>query len=207
MLLQKDPELLRRFRAGEPRALTTAYNHYTEVLARFLVGGFGFTSNGQSMYFDGVRERYDLHDIMAETFRRAFERRARLAYSGLSPYSAFLKTIARNLTIDYLRSSSRMVAREIEDSELDQAPTSTPERRFEHAELGHLMGSFIGDLPQIEQRFIELRYHEEMTQMAVASRMKKSRRWVRTLEKDLRKRLLVHMENTGYVPRIAASTR
>ena len=187
--------------------METVYNHYTEILARYLVGGFGFTSNGHSMYFDGMRERYDLHDLLAETFQRAFERQARLAYSGLSPYNGFLKTIARNLTIDLLRSSSRLEARELEDGEIEKAPAPSPEQRAQNAELGRLMGTFIEELSKIEQRFVALRYHEEMTQMAVARRMKKSRRWVRTKEKDLRKRLLAHLEDTGYMPQTPGKTR
>ena len=203
MLLENDPELLTRFREGEPEAMELVFNHYSDEVAHYLTHGFSFNSGERTLFFAGVRHRYDLHDLLAETFRRAFEQRARMAYSGISPYGRFLKQIARNLTIDRLRANSRIEVADVQESELENEAVPSPEQCLQAAELTRLMEAFVDDLTEPEQRFVALRYFEGMSQEQVALDLSRSRRWVRNKEKKVRKRLLNHLRHTGYLPKTA----
>jgi len=202
MLLVRDADLLRRFRKGEARALATVFDHYSETLAVYLVEGISINREGRRQRLMGLHNRHDLHDVIAETFRRAFERSARLAYSGRSPYAAYLRTIARNIIIDRVRSpSGRWIA--LEDAPPNATQESSgpgPERAYHLAELARLLQSFLEQLSPLERRFVELRYQQEMSQEKVAACMCASRRWVRTIEASLRRRLADHLRHTGYLP-------
>lgn len=201
-LLQDDEVLRRRFRQGDTAAMATVFDSYSEPLTRFLGGGFSFTSKGKSLRFPGLHQRADLHDVLADTFRAAFEQRARLAYTGLAPYGAYLRTIARNIVIDRLRSQeSRWV--ELNQQTVEHgagAAISSPERAYLDRELSQLMERFMAGLAPAERRFVELRFSRGLGQQVVAQQLNKSRRWVRTTEQDLRRQLVRAMRDTGYLP-------
>ncbi|MFH0902557.1 MAG: sigma factor [Pseudomonadota bacterium] len=111
MLLASDRSLLEQFRAGDRQAMERVFHHYSGVLARHLQAGFRFHGGGQAMRFTGIKDRYDLHDLVAETFRRAFEEPARLGYDGLGSYETYLRTIAHNMVIDRLRANAASAGR------------------------------------------------------------------------------------------------
>lgn len=96
-LLEDDPELLHRFRRGCSDALTQVYVQYRPPLRYFL----------QRHVTHGVlaaRARwFDFDDVIQEAFIRALSDKARAAYDGSRPFTAYLNTIARNLVRDYLR--------------------------------------------------------------------------------------------------------
>jgi RNA polymerase sigma-70 factor (ECF subfamily) len=210
MLLVQDRPLLQRFRAGERPALARVFEHYSPRVARFLAGGFGV---GSERRFDGLRDRFDLHDAVAETFRKAFEERARLAYDGLGPYEVYLKTIARNLVIDRLRrtapeslgaAADQLAAAEALPGRASEEALS-PEQRYQRAELSALLQRFLGGLPRDEARLVSLRFEEGLSQESLAEHMGKSRRWVRDTEVELRRRLLTHLRESGYLPSAAGA--
>ncbi len=188
--------------------MTIVFDHYSDALASYLAHGFSFQKGGQALRFNGLRDRQDLHDVLAETFCNAFNERARLSYNGLVPYQGYLRTIARNIVIDNLRSKgSRWEVLEEEPSapQLEEGKTGqSPERAFERAELSSLMQSFFETLSSSDRRFAELRYGQGLSQQGVARELKRSRRWVRGLEIDVRKRLLEFIRDSGYLPGGAA---
>jgi RNA polymerase sigma factor (sigma-70 family) len=219
MRLAQDRELLERFRAGDPQAMAAVFEIYSEPLARFLAGGFAFDSGGQKSFFHGVGQLSDLHDLVAETFRRAFEPAARSDYGGAVPYGAYLRAIARNLVLDRLRSpggrwsslDERVAAVGPDAAVAEPAPRApedsgapelafTPEQRYQQAELTRLVDEFRGELSGAERRFLALRYEEGLSQAELATRLGRTRRWVRTTEAELRTRLLAHLRGTGYLP-------
>ena len=57
--------------------------------------------------FDGFRSAVDVHDVVHEVFRRAFEPRAREAYSGLTPFPGYLFVITRNVVLRRLDKGRR----------------------------------------------------------------------------------------------------
>jgi len=190
--------------------MSRVFEHYSEGVARYLAGGFSFQSEGRHLRFDGLRQRHDLHDALAETFRRAFEPRARLAYEGLAPYEGYLRRIARNLVIDRLRSKSSKWTVLDEDpqvaQESDPTTLASPERAYQQTELSRLMGLFLDTLEPTERQFVMLRYQQDHSQEDVARAMNKTRRWVRSLEVNVKRRLVRYMRGSGYLPAVEASS-
>lgn len=196
MLLASDRQLLQRFRAGDSQAMADVFVEYADQIARFVRSGFGIADTGE------------LHDVVAETFRRAFEDSARLRYDGVGPYAAYLKTIARNLVLDRLRSPAERDRQRIGDAAgrdpLEvaadtMAAAAMPDMLYEDAELGALIGAFRDTLTSTERKLLALRYEQGQSQEQVAARLQRSRRWVRDTERDIRRRLLRHLEGTGYL--------
>lgn len=207
MSLPEDRALLERFRAGDPEAMAVVFQHYSDDLTRYLCAGFTFDSGGRPLRFAGLRERFELHDVLAETFRRAFEERARLAYDGIAPYEVYLKRIARNLVIDRLRGSRHASAEDPRAAEQLEAREPSPEQAAEEAERAGLMRRFVAALPPDERRLVALRFGEDLAQEQVAQRLGRTRRWVRTHEERLRRRLVVFLRGTGYLPPAASGWR
>ena len=207
-LLLENRDLLDRFRAGDRAALATVFDHYSDVVARYLRGGFTFTSGEQRLAFRGVSNRHDLQDLVAETMRKAFEERARQAYDGLREYGTYLRRIARNLVIDQLRRKTHRFE-SLDDPSVHHAEEGTPRLRnpsglFERKELGELLSSYMTGLGEDAQRFIALRYLEQRSQEEVAAAMGVTRRWVRNLERRIRKGLVAHLARSGFLRRKVA---
>ena len=187
--------------------MTIVFDHYSDALASYLSHGFSFQTGGQRLRFNGVRDRQDLHDVLAETFCHAFKERARLSYNGLVAYQGYLRTIARNIVIDTLRSKGsrwEVFEETTTDPQVEGEVAQSPERTFEQAELSSLMQSFFETLSPDDQQFTSLRYGQGLSQQEVARRLKRSRRWIRSRETELRKRLLAFTRDTGYLPTGAA---
>ncbi len=211
MLLVQDRALLQAFREGARQALTAVFLHYSDGLASALRQGFTVERGGAVLRIREIANRHDLHDVIAETFRRAFEERARLAYSGLSPYSAYLRTIAQNIIVDRLRSkSSRWLA--LADEELPaadpaQPPPASPEADCRRKEVVALMQRFLAELSAEQRSLVELRFHEELSQQDAARRLTQSRRWVRKQEVEIRRRLVRFLGASGYLPHFTEERR
>ena len=56
------------------------------------------------VYVAGVPDTDAEHDLVRETFVRAFAEKARSSFDGLRPYRPFLLRITKNLMIDRFRS-------------------------------------------------------------------------------------------------------
>jgi RNA polymerase sigma-70 factor (ECF subfamily) len=204
MLLSSDPDLLRRFRAGEHAAMSQVFRHYGERLARYLAAGFTFQSQGELRRFAGVRDRFELHDLCAECFRRAFEPRAREAYDGRHPYEQFLRSVARNLVVDRLRSERTQAAQDPAWTAAHQGePMLSAQEKLEQAELGQMVAAFENELGADERQLVALRFVEGLSQRDAAEKMERSRRWVRDTELELRQRLVKQLRGSGYLPATA----
>ncbi|NJK90066.1 MAG: hypothetical protein HC923_12225 [Myxococcales bacterium] len=83
------------------------YREHAPRVAAMLRHGFHFQSAGRDCRFHGTRSEFDLEDRLQEVFARVFSERARLAYDGIHPFSAYITTIARNLVIDDFRKRRR----------------------------------------------------------------------------------------------------
>jgi RNA polymerase sigma factor (sigma-70 family) len=195
--------LLSGFRAGEREALTTVYRMHAEPVALVLRHGFSFESGGHRHRFAGYGSGFELQDALHETFRRAFEPRAREGYDGIRPYGAYVTTIARNLVLRSFR------AREVLfPLEADAAPSGapmlaavdvgpTPERELHDRQVLELVERFLATLTPDDRRLIELRHVEGLSQRDAADVLGLGRQRIRTREQALRSKLLAYLREHG----------
>jgi len=214
MLMVEDRALQDAFRRGERTALLRVYRHYGPVVAPLLRYGFSFTSQGRSCRFHGTRSSFDLEDRLQEVFARAFAERARLAYDGLSPYAAYISTIAKNLIIDDFRRKERaLVEYSITPPEPDPSRrleaasepllgvlsrTGDPAEDAGRAELVRLVADFEASLSPREQTVYRLRFVQEMQQQDIASETGLSASKIKTSEMRIRTAFFRFMQQSGY---------
>ncbi len=195
-------EILRGFKAGERGALTEVYRRHAEEVALLLRHGFGFEAGGRRHRFVGFGSGFELQDVLHETFRRAFEPRARAAYDGIRPYGAYVTTIARNLVLRSFRAREILFPLDGDPSAaagsiaaIDEGPS--PEREVHDAELRELVAGFLASLAPDERRLVELRFVEGLSQRDAAEALGLGRQRVRTREKQLRAKLLAYLRERG----------
>src|SRR5690606_10346959 len=157
---------------------------HAEQVARLLRHGFGFESGGRRHRFVGFGSGFELQDVLHETFRRAFEPRARAAYDGIRPYGAYVCTIARNLVLRSFR--ARELLFPLADGEQPTAPSPaaiddgpSPERELHDAEIRELVAGFLAALAPEDRRLIELRFVEGLSQRDAAAALGLGRQRVR----------------------------
>lgn len=193
MDLSSDRELLDAFRKGERDALQQVYRAHVAKVQQVITYGCN-TGSGR---VPGVgRERCE--DLVQEVFVKAFAERARQAYDGLRPYEPYLLQIARNLLVDRARRSGRelLATDDAEQEPLSPLETSL-ERQMHFGRLREATVAFLASLSDEEQRFVELRFVQELSQYEVSSAMGLTRRRVRTLEKRAQEGLAAYLEQQG----------
>jgi RNA polymerase sigma factor (sigma-70 family) len=223
-LLVEQRELLRRFKAGERRALEEVYRHYAPDVARFLSHGFSFTSRDRFLRFAGYTQPFDLDNALQETFTRAFKESARLGYDGLHPYKNYLLAISRNLVLDEFRNREIAMSPFIDSQAKDEAvqeegspaaPGAAPsversgpaETDYLKRELGRLYRSFVEGLDERDRRFFCARFEEQRTQVDAGAQVGWSHMQARTAEKKMRVRFLKFMQTNGYLQGYGLETR
>ncbi len=198
--------VLKGFRAGEQAALTAVYRMHAADIARFLRGGFTFRSGERMHRFVGYRSGFELQDALHETFRRAFEPRARASYDGIRPFAPYLRTIARNVVLKTFR-AREVLFPAIDDGALGAsdtaafavAPTAipSPERIVHDAQLRRLVRGFLDSLDADDARLVTLRFSEGKSQRDVAALLGIGRQRIRGREAKLRARLLTYLRAHG----------
>ena len=196
--------LLRGFKTGERGALTQVYRMHAEDVGLLLRRGFSFDSGGQRHRFVGYGSGFELQDVLHETFRRAFEPKARASYDGIRPYGGYISTIARNLVLRSFRARERLFPlaegeRPMQATLAELDPRPSPERELHDAQVRELVGSFLAELEPRERRLVELRYVEGMSQRDAAVELGLGRQRIRTQEKLLRGKLLTYLREHGEV--------
>jgi RNA polymerase sigma factor (sigma-70 family) len=215
-LLTERRELLERFRRGERRALEEVYRHYVSDVAQFLSRGFTFQSRDKTLRFVGYAQPFDLDNALQETFARAFKERARIGYDGINRYRNYLFAIARNFVIDEMRSReiamSPMFAEVADDAVHHDgeeahaagttgsgAPGGSQEQTLLSDELARLYSGFVARLDERDRSFFQARFEQQKTQVEAGQVCQLSHMQARTLEKKLRERFLVYMQENGYL--------
>jgi RNA polymerase sigma factor (sigma-70 family) len=195
--------LLSGFRAGEREALTAVYRMHAETVALLLRHGFSFESGGHRHRFAGYGSGFELQDALHETFRRAFEPRAREGYDGIRPYGAYVTTIARNLVLRTFRAREVLFPLE-SDAEPGVAPMltavdvgPTPERELHDRQVLELVERFLATLTPDDRRLIELRHVEGLSQRDAADALGLGRQRIRTREQAVRAKLLAYLREHG----------
>ena len=195
--------LLRGFREGDAEALREVYRRHADEVARQLRFGFSFDSRGQAHRFVGYASAFELHDALHETFRRAFEPRARQGYDGLRPYGPYLKAIARNVVLRTFRRREIAVSPIPEDDE-EMRPLSwvdedgpTPEIAVARSQVAQLVRAFLEELEPLERRLLEVRFIEGKSQRDAAAMLGLGRQQIRSRESRLRARLVDYLIERG----------
>jgi RNA polymerase sigma factor (sigma-70 family) len=195
-------DLLDRFRRGDRAALAEVYERYVDDVA--MVVRRGFTMESQGLVVAGANDREVEREIIQDTFLRAFAEAARLAYDGLRPYRPYLLRITKNLMIDRLRARSREGAAIGDVGDIDRlletnAPfEAEPERDAAEDLRWRLLqartAEYVAGLDDESRELVRLRFDEELSQDVVASRMRCTRRRVRTLEERVQDGLRRHLK-------------
>ncbi|MFC1642366.1 RNA polymerase sigma factor [Myxococcota bacterium] len=205
-VFQDHPGLLERFRHGCRQAYETVYRRYYTDVFRLLRRGF---VTGRPPCCVPPLDEERVLELSQEVFLRAFDERARLGYDGLRPYRPYLLRIAKNLCIDVARRENRVTAaggasdsgdvldfdRLLEQGETIPAPDV--EETLDWGARLVATRSFLAGLPELEHRFVTLRFVEEHSQATVAAMLNVTRRCVRTLEKALPRQLEKHLVQQG----------
>lgn len=196
-----DREHLAAFREGRRDALESVYREHVAVVTKFLRSGFMYTTNDTPTRFPGVRDSFELESFVQETFARAFDERARLAYDGLRPYGAFLNGIAKNLVLDRLRKQARrgevLASPDVIATAVD---VSALEASEEDKRARELVTRFLDtDCDDRDRTLFRLRYERELSQADAATAAGLTRIQVRRWESKFRARLLRFLKRADYV--------
>jgi RNA polymerase sigma-70 factor, ECF subfamily len=210
--LQLDRTMLEAFRRGEPEVLTLLYHQHVAEIELLARAGFSFDSKGSSVTFRGYPHLHAQQNLVQETFVRAFSPAARASYDGISPYGAYLRTIAKNIVIDGYRGraaeqDSPVPGRLFEETTsaiVDPGPN--PEERLRRDGVIRAVRDFVEKLPDRERKLVALRFEEGLGQEEVAKKMRVGRSTVRTLERRVRGRLHKALRAIG-ISRPSATTR
>ena len=209
MEMNKDPKLLEGYRAGETWAYEKLYLTYGEQVRRFLAGGFSFVSRGRTCRYRGNAAGIDADGIVQETFARAFLASTRRNYDGERPFRNYLFSIAKNLVLREFQRRERVLNTDNAEEATDvlarrgtvtwmTSQDGDPEEQLAEDQLQAVTQRFIASLADEEMQFFNHRFATELTQEATARVMDVTRARVKLLEKNLRRRFLVHLRDNGY---------
>lgn len=214
MLLAENRELLDRFRKGEQKALKEVYVAYVDAVAKVIRFGFTFSSRGRSCRYRGAHSQFELEDRIHEVFLRAFTEKTRQQYDGVSSYTAYLRTIAKNLIIDDFRKKEHQMmdySVEITDPEPSSAPQASveplegamqvsgqPEHDTENREILARVSEFQASLGERERKVFSLRFQEQLEHQQIAEQTGFSKSQIKTSEKRIRTLFFEYMQRHGY---------
>ncbi len=203
--------LLRGFRAGETNALGEVYQRHSKEVSTQLRHGFSFQTAGRHHRFVGYRSAFEMHDALHETFRRAFEPRARQGYDGLRPYGPYLRAIARNVVLRGFRAREVQFPEVREDGdsrgaaiEIVDADQGTPEQEVGRAQVRAVVKRFLETLPQGDRQLLEVRFIQGKSQRDAAEQLGMGRQQVRSRETKLRAQMLRYLRDQGEEGLVAA---
>ncbi len=199
-LLTTDRSLLDAFRRGDRTAMEAVYRHYAPPLSKRVASGL---SGGGGRV--RVSSPFEVGAVVQEVFTRAFSERARLAYDGLSPYAAYLSTIARNYLLNELRVREEPAPPEELASAVGDGgeKAQSPHEHAEASELLRLTQDFVRGRPEREQAIYQARFEQGLTQDAAAKALGLTRIQVRRAEANLRASLFTHLKAKGYLDHAA----
>jgi RNA polymerase sigma-70 factor (ECF subfamily) len=205
---------LRGFRGGEPDALRRVYQMYVEEVAKQLRYGFAFESRGRAHRFVGYGGGFEFHDALHETFRRAFEPRAREGYDGLRPYGPYLRAIARNVVLKTFRAREVLFPPIDDDGRrtdgvaaLPDEVQASPEQALAREQIRAVVQRFLQALAPEDRALCKVRFVDGRSQRDAAEILGLGRQQVRGREAKLRGRLVEFLREqgeAGLVPRVTS---
>src|SRR5262249_47320485 len=135
--MEWEPALLRRFREGDPPALSEVFRAHVDTLARVLRArahqGGAFALMGGAV---------EIENVVFETFARAFDPGPRSMYDGIRPYGHYLLGIARNVVLEQLRRRDLPSGLDLEAAARTELSQDQGEQWHEDRELEALLEAF-----------------------------------------------------------------
>ena len=199
MFLCGNRTLLDAFRRGDREALAQVYDHYYPAVVELATRGFSFESGGGWYRFRGAMSAADLFDLVHDVFTAVFEERARLGYSGTSPYGAYLAQVTRNRIISRLRADQRTRVEGEGDGGGEGAPSAapSPEEELMLRQAQDTVKAFLAGQSETMRALARLRFGEDLSQEEAAAALGLTRKKVRRLEDELRRGLVRHLRGKG----------
>ena len=172
----------RRYLDGDDTGLTDIIRLYKDGLTLYING-----------YTDNI---FTAEDLMEETFFKLATKKPH--FSGRSSFKTWLYTIARNVTLDYLRKDSRTVGTPIDDMSNFIAEESDVEREYLIKEQKIFLHRVMRELKPEYFQVLYLVYFEEFTNKEIAKIMKKNKRQVENLIYRAKNTLKSELEKEGF---------
>ena len=217
MELKDNDELAEAFRRGDREVLHEIYEEFHDDVEKLLRGGFTFTSDGDTMRFQGFREPFRLREVIQDAFIHAFRERVREGYDPSRSYRPYLLTVVKNHMIDRFRRkklerdlfvAADAVAEpdENEQEVLDRIggeddDEKDPEREALRSELASLLETFLEDLNDEDAAIVKQHLLGDLTQHEMADHLDTNRNRVRKRIRRIRHELLGHLKREGFVGR------
>lgn len=196
--LEGDRAWLDAFRRGERPALARVFDAYVDDVARTIRAGVVVEVDGGPMRVGGGLLEPDVEQLIQETFLKAFEEKARLAYDGVRPFGAWLGTIARNLVIDRGRGQKREARSRGVD--VEALPSSQdPARVAEERELSRLIDGFAASLGEPDRTVFRLRLVEGRGHRETGVAVGLTEMQVRRRDAKLKQALLTFLRRHGFL--------
>ena len=171
-----DAELVKRLQRRDPRAMAELYDRYGRLV--------------YALIFRVVRDTGIAEDLVQETFLRVWNRvQGFEAEKGaLGPW---LLAVARNRSIDYLRSAGGRMRHAVELDETDHPSLFTNlEKEILNSDRVRRVKDALAKLSASQRAVIELAYFEGMSQAEIAEHMGQPlgtvKTWARAALKSLR---------------------
>lgn len=151
-----DELLIQKIAERDSAALEQLYDRYERQVYSFI--------------FRIVKDTMAAEEVVQELFIRVWNSAGRLLTDeSAGKISSWMFTIARNLSVDWLRKQGRkpLEAREEGALEREAAPQTT-EQEVEHKLLGEQMKEALGELNEDQKQVVELIYFMGYTQQEVS---------------------------------------
>lgn len=168
----------RRFLDGDDEGLTLIIKSYKDGLTLYL-----------NSYVNNI---YIAEELMEETFLKLAVKRPK--FSGKSSFKTWLYAIGRNVTIDYLRKSSKYSSVPIEDLENQLKDKTDLENQYITIERKIALHKALATLKPEYSQILWLVYFEGFSNEEAALIMKKSKRQIENLVSRARKSLKSTLE-------------
>ena len=189
-----DAALVRALAAGSEDALAALYDRHVDGI--------------HAVALRLTNDRQLVEEVVQETFL-ALWNRAELYDPAVASLATWLRTIARNRTVDRLRAAGRrpplvplpgLGDEEASDAGFERlkpdavvlggaVPDAGPEAAAEAAEMRESVAAALGTMPEVERTVIILAYREGLTQSEIAERLD----WPLGTVKTRTRRALAHL--------------
>lgn len=147
-----DEALVARYVAGDARALCTLFDRHHRALYHFI--------------FRYTREPGASEDLLQETFIRVM--RNAVTYRPEAKFTTWLFTLARNLSIDFLRRKKREIAHANNQSDEDGVSAISPHHMVEQSELQRVLMTALEQIPEEQREVFLLREIGDLSFVEIA---------------------------------------
>ncbi|WP_138752345.1 RNA polymerase sigma factor [Paenibacillus sinopodophylli] len=153
-----DELLIQQIAERDSAALELLYDRYERQIYAFV--------------YRMVRDAMAAEEVVQELFIRVWNSASKLRTDeAAGKISSWLFTIARNLSVDWLRKHGRKPLEAQEEGVLErEASSHSTEQEVEHKMLGEQMKEALGELNEDQKQVVELIYFMGYTQQEVSQR-------------------------------------